>query len=135
MVVRPAASSARSPRRSRVCARRLRAADHDPGSPPLDSPRPSPPSRSGIGWPGSVRIRSHPIRRGPFPREAGPVRRQRINHDIRLTPIRLIDQNNEQVGVVETAVAMRMAQEAGLDLVEIQPDVRPPVCRIMDYGK
>lgn len=58
-----------------------------------------------------------------------------MNHDIRLSPIRLIDQNNEQVGVVETAVAMRMAQEAGLDLVEIQPDVRPPVCKIMDYGK
>lgn len=58
-----------------------------------------------------------------------------MNHDIRLTPIRLIDENNEQVGVVETAVALRMAQEAGLDLVEIQPDVRPPVCKIMDYGK
>lgn len=54
---------------------------------------------------------------------------------IRLSPIRLIDQYNEQVGVVETPDALRMAREAGLDLVEIQPDVRPPVCKIMDYGK
>jgi len=54
---------------------------------------------------------------------------------IRLSPIRLIDHENKQVGVVETAEAMRMAREVGLDLVEIQPDVRPPVCKIMDYGK
>lgn len=54
---------------------------------------------------------------------------------IRITPIRLIDAEGEQVGVVETAEAQRMAQEAGLDLVEISPDIRPPVCKIMDYGK
>jgi translation initiation factor IF-3 len=58
-----------------------------------------------------------------------------MNYEIRLTPIRLIDQHNNQIGVVETPVALRMAQEAGLDLVEIQADVRPPVCKIMDYGK
>ncbi|MFG0275781.1 MAG: translation initiation factor IF-3 [Phycisphaerales bacterium] len=58
-----------------------------------------------------------------------------MNEMIRLSPIRLIDQNNEQVGVVETAEAQRMAREAGLDLVEIQADARPPVCKIMDYGK
>ncbi len=58
-----------------------------------------------------------------------------MNEDIRLSPIRLIDQDNQQVGVVETHEAMRMAREAGLDLVEIQADLRPPVCKIMDYGK
>lgn len=58
-----------------------------------------------------------------------------MNHEIRLSPIRLINEKNEQVGVVETRDAMRMAEEAGLDLVEIQPDVRPPLCKIMDYGK
>jgi len=63
------------------------------------------------------------------------VRKQRVNEDIRLTPIGLIDEDNKQVGVVETPDAMRMAREAGLDLVEIQPDVRPPGCKIMDYGK
>lgn len=54
---------------------------------------------------------------------------------IRITPIRLIDEEGEQRGVVETAEAMRMAQAAGLDLVEVVPDSRPPVCKIMDYGK
>ena len=63
------------------------------------------------------------------------MRKTRVNHEIRLTPIRLVDQNNAQVGVVETRDAMRMAEEAGLDLVEIQPNVRPPLCKIMDYGK
>lgn len=54
---------------------------------------------------------------------------------IRITPIRLIGAQGEQVGVVETRDALRMAQEAGLDLVEVVPDTRPPVCKIMDYGK
>ena len=58
-----------------------------------------------------------------------------MNHEIRLSPIRLVDQHNNQVGVVETHEAMRMAEEAGLDLVEIQANVRPPLCKIMDYGK
>ncbi len=54
---------------------------------------------------------------------------------IRISPIRLIDQDENQVGVVETSEALRMAEEAGLDLVEIAPDTRPPVCKIMDHGK
>jgi translation initiation factor IF-3 len=59
----------------------------------------------------------------------------RINERIRISPVRLIDQDNEQVGIVETDRAREMAREAGLDLVEVAPNVRPPVCRIMDYGK
>jgi len=54
---------------------------------------------------------------------------------IRITPIRLIGAEGEQVGVVETSDALRMAVEKGLDLVEIVPESRPPVCKIMDYGK
>jgi translation initiation factor IF-3 len=54
---------------------------------------------------------------------------------IRISPVRLIGADNEQVGVVETSEAMKMAQEAGLDLVEVVADSRPPVCKIMDYGK
>lgn len=65
----------------------------------------------------------------------GPVQRTRINHMIRLSPVRLIGADSEQVGVVDTQEALRMAQEVGLDLVEISPDARPPVCKIMDYGK
>lgn len=71
-----------------------------------------------------------PYRTGP-----GPVRKTRVNHEIRLSPIRLVDQHNNVVGEIDTREALRMADEAGLDLVEIQPDVRPPLCKIMDYGK
>ncbi len=49
--------------------------------------------------------------------------------------MRLIDDQNNQLGVVSTDDAMRRAREAGLDLVEVAPNERPPVCRIMDYGK
>lgn len=59
----------------------------------------------------------------------------RCNEQIRLSPIRLIGAAGEQVGVVETFQALQQAREAGLDLVEIAPNERPPVCRIMDYGK
>ncbi len=54
---------------------------------------------------------------------------------IRISPIRVVGPDNEQIGVIETSEAMRMAQERGLDLVEISPEARPPVCKIMDYGK
>jgi len=49
--------------------------------------------------------------------------------------VRLIDQDGEQKGIVPTSEALSMAEEAGLDLVEIAPQAEPPVCRIMDYGK
>jgi translation initiation factor IF-3 len=62
-------------------------------------------------------------------------RQPRINEQIRLSPIRLIGANGEQHGIVPTAQAMDMAREAGLDLVEVAPLERPPVCKIMDYGK
>ena len=59
----------------------------------------------------------------------------RSNEQIRLSPIRLIDQTGHQHGVVPTEDAFRMARDAGLDLVEVSPNERPPVCKIMDYGK
>ena len=59
----------------------------------------------------------------------------RMNDRIRITPIRLVDQDGTMVGEMATSAALRMAAEAGLDLVEVSPDTRPPVCRIMDYGK
>ncbi|MBL8879501.1 MAG: translation initiation factor IF-3 [Phycisphaerales bacterium] len=58
-----------------------------------------------------------------------------MNEQIRISPIRVIGAANEQIGVIPTFEALRMAQDAGLDLVEVQPNVRPPVCKIMDYGK
>jgi translation initiation factor IF-3 len=60
---------------------------------------------------------------------------QRINDQIRISPIRLIGAAGEQLGIVPTAQAQDMAREAQLDLVEVAPLERPPVCRIMDYGK
>ncbi len=58
-----------------------------------------------------------------------------MNHRIRISPVRLIDENQEQLGIIETRDALQRAQERGLDLVEVAPNARPPVCRIMDYGK
>ena len=59
----------------------------------------------------------------------------RINDQIRIREVRLIDENGDNVGVVDTQDAQARAQEAGLDLVEVSPDAKPPVCKIMDYGK
>ena len=59
----------------------------------------------------------------------------RANEQIRVPQVRLIDENNVQVGIVETYEAMRRAREAGMDLVEVAKTEHPPVCRIMDYGK
>ncbi|WP_371135265.1 translation initiation factor IF-3 [Tabrizicola sp.] len=67
----------------------------------------------------------------PPQRETGP----RINDRIRAPEIRLIGADGENVGVVTPARAMQMAEEAGLDLVEISPTAVPPVCKIMDFGK
>ncbi len=60
---------------------------------------------------------------------------QRVNEQIRISPVRLIGAGGEQVGVVPTSQALEMAKEANLDLVEVAPTERPPVCKIMDFGK
>jgi translation initiation factor IF-3 len=49
--------------------------------------------------------------------------------------VRLIDGDGNQLGVVSTIEAKRLSEESGQDLVEVSPDAKPPVCRIMDYGK
>jgi translation initiation factor IF-3 len=59
----------------------------------------------------------------------------RINDEIRIPQVRLIGADGNQVGIVPTSEAKRMAEEAGLDLVEISPMAAPPVCRIMNFGK
>ena len=59
----------------------------------------------------------------------------RINDRIRVPEVRLIGASAEQIGVVDIDTALRMAEEIGLDLVEIAPDAVPPVCKIMDFGK
>ena len=59
----------------------------------------------------------------------------RINERIRVPQVRLIGEDGNQIGVVDTAQALRYAQERDLDLVEVAPDARPPVCRVLDYSK
>ena len=62
-------------------------------------------------------------------------RRLRINDMIRVPEVRLISADGSQAGVVRTDQAMELARESGLDLVEVSPMARPPVCKILDYGK
>ena len=59
----------------------------------------------------------------------------RINEAIRMREVRLIDGEGNQKGILPTIEALRMAREAGLDLVEIAPQAQPPVCKLLDYGK
>ncbi|WP_216593312.1 translation initiation factor IF-3 [Advenella kashmirensis] len=59
----------------------------------------------------------------------------RINAEIRIPEVRLIGVDGEQLGIVKTVEALRLAEQEGIDLVEIAPNAEPPVCRIMDYGK
>ncbi|TWU37418.1 translation initiation factor IF-3 [Novipirellula artificiosorum] len=59
----------------------------------------------------------------------------RINSQIRISPIRVVSEEGEQLGIIPTEQALDRARDAGLDLVEVAPNERPPVCRIMDYGK
>ena len=67
----------------------------------------------------------------PTPQKDGP----RINRDIRAREVQLIDAEGQNRGVVEATEALRLAEEAGLDLVEIVPNANPPVCKILDFGK
>lgn len=65
------------------------------------------------------------------PEREGP----RVNEQISSDEIRLIDDNGENIGVLTRADALARAEDAGLDLVEVAPDGRPPVCKLLDYGK
>ena len=59
----------------------------------------------------------------------------RINERIRVPQVRLIDENGQQVGIMRTDDALRYAADRELDLVEVAPDAKPPVCRVLDYSK
>jgi translation initiation factor IF-3 len=62
-------------------------------------------------------------------------KKPRINEEIRVPEVRLIDADGNQLGVVATREARRLSEEAGMDLVEVSPDAKPPVCRVMNFGK
>ena len=59
----------------------------------------------------------------------------RINFKIRCPEVRLIGDDGEQLGIMPTNDARKIAEDKGLDLVEVAPNAKPPVCKIMDYGK
>ncbi|MDB9854289.1 translation initiation factor IF-3 [Candidatus Marinimicrobia bacterium] len=61
--------------------------------------------------------------------------KQRLNKDITLSEVRLVGVGGEQLGVVPIEVALEKAQDAGLDLMEVSPNAKPPVCKILDHGK
>lgn len=63
------------------------------------------------------------------------VKEYRLNERIRVPEVRVIDEKGEQLGVLPTGQALRLAHERGVDLVEVAPTAVPPVCRVMDYGK
>ncbi|TQS41653.1 translation initiation factor IF-3 [Cryptosporangium phraense] len=66
----------------------------------------------------------------------GPISVElRVNDQIRAREVRLVGPEGEQVGIVPVAEALRLAQDTDLDLVEVAPTARPPVCKLMDYGK
>jgi len=71
----------------------------------------------------------------PTHHEESHISEPRINDRIRVAEVRLVGPNGEQVGIVRVEDALRLAQEADLDLVEVAPDARPPVCKLMDFGK
>jgi translation initiation factor IF-3 len=83
------------------------------------------------GWP----RRSRPGRPGGDSSGGHISVEPRINERIRVPEVRLVGPNGEQVGIVALGDALRLAQEADLDLVEVAPTARPPVCKLMDYGK
>ena len=88
-------------------------------------------------FPGRARRSADHATAGITNSERGDVSQEdlRVNERIRISPVRLIGEDGEQVGIVATDEAREIAAEAGLDLVEVAPNSRPPVCRIMDYGK
>ncbi|MEJ2665138.1 MAG: translation initiation factor IF-3 [Spirochaetia bacterium] len=63
------------------------------------------------------------------------ARKNRVNEMIRVSSVRVIDENGDQKGVMPTIEALGIAREIGLDLVEVSPDANPPVCKLLDYGK
>ena len=69
------------------------------------------------------------------PSSSDDKNQQRVNEQIRVREVRVVDEEGHQLGILPTRKALEMATEAGLDLVEVAPNEKPPVCRIMDFGK
>ena len=70
-----------------------------------------------------------------FMQEGKTISELFINEQIRDKEVRVIGENGEQLGIMSVREAMQLAEEAGVDLVKIAPTAKPPVCKIVDYGK
>ncbi|HEX6926853.1 MAG TPA: translation initiation factor IF-3 [Longimicrobiaceae bacterium] len=117
--------------RHRIQARAGPARLHSPGSCPNRQARRTqePGARSGVCK--GTRRAQHQHQ----PREDIIAHTNRINDQIRFSPVRVIGPDGEQLGILPIEAARERAREHGLDLVEVAPTARPPVCRIMDWGK
>ncbi len=73
--------------------------------------------------------------RGPRHRPRENKDKHRLNEEINVPEVRVVGPEGDQLGVLPTATAIAIAEEAGMDLVEVAPNNEPPVCRILDYGK
>jgi translation initiation factor IF-3 len=71
------------------------------------------------------------MRNAPLPVKEGP----RVNRDIRIREVQVIDADGSNKGVLSTFDAIKLAEDQGLDLVEVSPNANPPVCKVMDYGR
>ena len=94
--------------------------------------------RGVIAWISALVVGRHSVSRlagTPVRVEETRISDPRTNDRIRVPEVRLVGPEGEQVGIVSIGEAMRMAQEADLDRVEVAPMARPPVCKIMDSGK
>ena len=80
-------------------------------------------------------MRPAPTRRNDEETTSIDEQQRRINAEIKVPRVRLVDADATQVGIVPLAQALRRAREQDLDLVEVAPQARPPVCKVMDYGK
>jgi translation initiation factor IF-3 len=98
--------------------------------PPAGRAGPRGPTRAPVGWVFS----SHTSRTTRY--RGGPISVDlRVNDQIRAREVRLVGPEGEQIGIVPIDKALRLAQDTDLDLVEVAPTARPPVCKLMDYGK
>ena len=75
------------------------------------------------------------MRKGFWQKKPETTKKPRANLQIKAPQLRVIDENNEQLGVMDTSIALKLANEKGLDLIEISPNAKPPVGKIIDFGK
>lgn len=100
--------------------------EHYPDTVVVDGSIPSAPTESTQGGKIAVQKRRKPVK---------PVDKTRVNRDIKVPKVRVIDDDGQQLGILSTLEALGIAEDKGLDLVEVSDKSDPPVCRVMDYGK